>query len=65
MKTISKAYLSNQECSAQETVYHILPTYKQMEIFAVVFLLTQILHRDPWKYYFLKIAVDEQKIFRN
>ena len=25
MKTIAKAYLSNQECSAQEAVYHILP----------------------------------------
>ena len=26
-KTFSKAYLSNQEYSAQETVYHILPEF--------------------------------------
>ena len=25
METIAKAYLSNQECSVQEAVYHILP----------------------------------------
>ena len=25
MKLIAKAYLSNQECSVQEAVYHILP----------------------------------------
>ena len=25
MKTISKAYLSNRDCSVQEPVYHILP----------------------------------------
>ena len=37
MKTIAKAYLSNQECSVQEAVYHILPELKLRRIFPAVY----------------------------
>ena len=37
MKTITKAYLSNLECSVQEAVYHILPELKLRRIFPAVY----------------------------
>ena len=37
MKLIAKAYLSNQECSVQEAVYHILSELKLKKIFWVVY----------------------------
>ena len=49
MKTISKAYLSNRECSVHEPVYHILP-----EFFQLFILLTQVLQRKEFKYYLKK-----------
>ena len=33
MKTITRAYLSNPECSVQEEVYHILPELNLKRIF--------------------------------
>ena len=43
-KTIAKAYLSNLECSVQETVYRVLSKLKLREIFlAVYFVITNLL----------------------
>ena len=39
METIAKAYLSNQECSVQESVYHILPELKLRRIFPAVYFV--------------------------
>ena len=39
MKTITKAYLSNNECSVQEAVYHILPELKLRRIFLAVYFV--------------------------
>ena len=39
MKTIAKAYLSNQECSVQEAAYHILPELKLRRIFPAVYFV--------------------------
>ena len=39
MKTIAKVYLSNRECSVQETVYHILPELKLRRIFPAVYFV--------------------------
>ena len=39
MKKIVKAYLNNRECSAQETVYHILPELKLRRIFLAVYFV--------------------------
>ena len=39
MKTIAKAYLSNQECSVQEAVYHILSELKLRRIFPTVYFV--------------------------
>ena len=44
MKTTSWAYLSNSECSVQETVYHVFPELKLRRIFlAVYFVDTSLL----------------------
>ena len=45
MEKIAKAYLSNRECSIQETAYHILPELKLRRIFWPFILLTKILQR--------------------
>ena len=39
MTTITKAQLSNQECSLQEAVYHILPDLKLKRIFSAVYFV--------------------------
>ena len=39
MKTMARAYLSNQECSIQETVYHILPELNHRRIFPAVYFV--------------------------
>ena len=39
MITITKAYLSNQECSVQEAVYCILPELKLRRIFLAVYFV--------------------------
>ena len=39
VKLSTKAYLSNQECSVQEAVYHILPELKLRRIFPVVYFV--------------------------
>ena len=39
MKTISKAYLSNRECSVNEAVYYILSKLKLMRIFLAVYFV--------------------------
>ena len=39
MKTIVKAYLSNRECSVQETVCHVLPELKPKRIFLAVYFV--------------------------
>ena len=54
IKIISKAYLSNQECSIQEAVYHILSELKIRRTFLAVCFLTEIFQRKEFKYYFLK-----------
>ena len=54
MKTIAKAYLSNQEFSVKETIYHILPELKLRRIFQLCIFLTQIFQRREFKYYFQK-----------
>ena len=43
MKTVAKAYLSNRECSVQETVYHILPEWKLRRIFPAVYFVNSLL----------------------
>ena len=43
MKTVAKAYLSNRECSVQETVYHILPELKLRRIFPAVYFVNSLL----------------------
>ena len=46
MKTIPRAYLGNQACSYQETVYHILPELKLRRIFPTVqFVDTNLLEK--------------------
>ena len=43
-KTITKAYLSNLECSVQETVYHLLSKLNLREIFLAVYsVITNLL----------------------
>ena len=54
MKPNAKTYLSNRECSVRETLYHILPELKLTESFQLFILLTQILQKKEFKYYFLK-----------
>ena len=39
MNTIAKAYLSNRECSVQETVYHFLPELKLRRSFSAVYFV--------------------------
>ena len=39
MKTTEEAYLSNQECSVQEAVHHILPELKLQRILLVVYFV--------------------------
>ena len=39
MKTISRAYLSNRDCSVQEAVYHIFPKLKLRRIFPNVYFV--------------------------
>ena len=46
MKTIAKAYLSSQECSVQEAVYHILSELKLRRIFPAVYFVNTILPEE-------------------
>ena len=39
MKVINKVYLSNQECSVQEVVYHVLPELKLRIIFPAAYFV--------------------------
>ena len=45
MNTIAKAYLSNRECSVQETVYHFLPELKLRRSFSAVYFVNTTLQR--------------------
>ena len=45
MKTIAKAYLSNQECSEQDAVYHILQELK----LRITFLAVYFVNANPLK----------------
>ena len=40
MKTITKPYLNNRECSVQEAFYNILPKLKLRKIFRVVYFIS-------------------------
>ena len=46
VETIAKAYLSNQECSVQEAVYHILPELKLRKIFPAVYFVNTNLSEE-------------------
>ena len=49
MKTITKAYLSNLECSVQEAVYHILPELKLRRIFPAVYFVNTNLPEERFQ----------------
>ena len=49
MKTIAKAHLSNQECSVQQAVYHILPELKLRKIFLAVYFVNANLPEERVK----------------
>ena len=40
MKTVTKAYSSNRECSVQEAIYDILPLLKPRRIFPAVYFVS-------------------------
>ena len=46
MKTIAKAYLSNRECSVQETVYHILTELKLRRILPAAYFVNTNLSEE-------------------
>ena len=46
MKTITRAYLSNRECSVQEAIYRILPELKLKRIFPAVHLVNTNLSEE-------------------
>ena len=54
IKIIVKAYSINQQCSMQESFFHIFSGLKLKRIFAVFVLLTQIFQRKEFLYYFLR-----------
>ena len=46
MKTITKADISDRECSVQEAVYHILPKLKLRRIFPAVYFFNTTLPEE-------------------